>query len=314
MKIDLNKNLGNNDFKSEVILNKWWIHYNFDISDWNYFKYWKTLEEFRKYLLWVKLSFNDRIDNIPRCLFFDNIPKYNLNQNNIYIKLKKCNNCLFFNECKWISIFFIKIYWENILNPIMYLDLERNIDNDLITYLPFYNYSNWTGNPPKINHYRFIYKFLLNKSVDSKILEIGCFIWLFVDFILKKGFKNIIWLDSDIDSVEIWISWWNLPIFLFDVYKQSILDNFWNFDIVMMLGVLHNDYNIDDYNTSILNYSLNIINNVYISLQIGGYFIFTTHVFSIDLKILEDIWFEVEDYFMEEWSNWVYYYFLKKWR
>lgn len=317
MKTDLNNKLWNKSFKSEVYIKKKWKDYYIEIDNNNYYKYWKTHLDFLIYLNSLSLNYNDQLYNIPKCLYFDNKPKYKIYEDvykNLYTKIDVCKKCIFYRWCKWINIFFLKLYWMNILKPVIHLSLDNIIDNKFLNYNPFIDYKTWNWNPPKINHYKKIFKFLYSFDKNLKIIEIGCFIWLFVDFLIKEWYKNIIWLDSNKDVIKIWFEHWKLPVYHFDAYKEDILLRYGKQDLYIMFWVFHNDYSISDYDISILDYCIWIIKNIYKSLNIGGYFIFTTHVFYLEKDILIDLWFDIIESFYEEESNWVYYYFLKKWR
>ncbi len=96
--------------------------------------FWKTSKEFIKNINTIKLEKWDELVNIPKCIKLDNgkyenyldlqktknLEEYTKNYiNNLYrIKSLRCKKCIYFKDCKWIHINFIRTYGFKILKPI----------------------------------------------------------------------------------------------------------------------------------------------------------------------------------------------------
>lgn len=95
-----------------------------------YEKYWKTKDDFKKYLS----NINKPIINLPKCLGWSwiyetyndikeehTIEDYTYKYiSNLYRKKSlRCKKCVYNSECEWIHINFIRSYWFDIFNPIL---------------------------------------------------------------------------------------------------------------------------------------------------------------------------------------------------
>ncbi len=115
----------NNQKKDYIIVN--WEEFPSQV----YEKYWETWEDFKNYLKSLKKD----IINIPKCLWWtwvyqnynDLIRKRTLEDytskyiKNLYRKKSlRCENCKYYNNCEWIHLNFIRSYWFDILEPILW--------------------------------------------------------------------------------------------------------------------------------------------------------------------------------------------------
>jgi len=239
-------------------------------------KFWKSLE----YILSLKEEYN--------LLLKDN-----------FIKLREyLNNLMKYNLNVWSNTFKSEIYkWKDFI----FLD----------DYKPF-SYPKMNSNiPQKINHYKFVKDYLKKFDKESKILEIGCFIWLFIDFLIKSWFKNITWIEKKEKYVFIWRKYWNLPIYEWDIYNDN-LSIYWDNDILIMLWVLHNDHWENEYNDKILSFSLKILNNCRKLLKNEWILIFSTHMFFLEKKYIEKLGYILLSFYLDNKKNKVYNYIIKK--
>lgn len=294
-----------------------WVFFDFN----NPYLYWKTERDFLLYLNSIHLDYKEVICNIPRCLYFYNEPiyvqrKYVNGYKIIFTKTKKCQNCIFNADCKWIDALFLKIYGKSILRPIKRLTFEEFIWNLFIQYEPYHDFQQWSWTPPKIDHYKHVYRYLEQEEYtkDTSILEIGCYLGLFVDFLQKQWFTKVMWVDSDKTTINLVKEKSQLPLYTFDVFTNDISENIGKMDVIIMLWVFHNDYDEWTYDTTILSYCIKILENIHNALHSGGICIFSSHMFEIHKNEIEGLGFILIDSYLEEGSYQVYNYVIKKWR
>jgi len=124
-----------NDFIDNQDKKKIDIKWDYYILEWEEFpsdvynKFWENKEDFINYLNNKK----EKLINVPKCLWWtwifqtyndikdklsieDYTSKY---INNLYRKKSlRCKKCMYYKNCEWIHINFIRSYWFEILNPI----------------------------------------------------------------------------------------------------------------------------------------------------------------------------------------------------
>lgn len=298
-----------------------------------YSVFWKNDILFRKKINSLSLDDKHILMNVPKCIRISNNnlnylkkEKYPSFDNYFfeYSQAESCKKCVYFSKCKWIHASFIKAYWEKLLQPIMDLSSSIRALEYISSYVNYYSLENlnkvfnnsleekiFPNNPPKVDHYFFVLDYILsNFKPEIKILEFWSFLGLFVDLLLKIWYKNILWIDNIDEYTKLWKMYW-LPVKKADIYYDHNF-NFDNVDLIIMIWVLHNDYPGGAYwDITIENYCYTILKNCFQVLKKGWIMIFTTSLFELDQKEIQKIGFSIKDFFLEKWSQWLFYYTVK---
>jgi len=105
-----------------------------------------------------------------------------------------------------------------------------------------------TGSPLNLENYDYVTAYILDNypirtgQPQPSILDIGCFVGLFVDFLKKLGYSNVFGIDNSEAFVKA-AKKIGINIKLGDARNLSNFFNERSFDFVSCIQMIHNDYN-----------------------------------------------------------------------
>lgn len=136
-----------------------------------------------------------------------------------------------------------------------------------------------TESPISLENYSYAYYYLskkFQKSSNLKILDMGCFVGLFVDFLQKQGYPKTYGIDSSKKFIAAGRKLKIKGLLFADARFASQKFEKGFFDIIFSVQMIHNDYSrpIPEIHDLVLA----VFNEAYLLLNSGGIFFLNTYV------------------------------------
>lgn len=163
-----------------------------------------------------------------------------------------------------------------------------------------------TGSPLNLDNYDYAALFLSKKypkEQQPKILDVGCFIGLFVDFLRREGYDSVFGAENSIKFVE---AAGKIGIKIGHVDARSLSVHFEKnyFDIIFCIRMIHNDDNRPSVEVN--RFIIEVFYEAYKVLKENGTF-FVSSTIPLPLGMIDRIGFShIRPSFSEKTKNYIF--------
>lgn len=219
-----------------------------------YEKYGNNKQEFMSFLS-SKASLHDKLINVPKCLwgsweyqtYQDIAGSTSLKDyTQCYIsdlyrkKSSRCKVCKYDKRCKWIHINFIRSYGFSLLHPILQENSSQKLKSINTVLNKKFPWENLYKSNFSLWHYGRFFDFIKRYiSLDDSILEVGCYSWEAVAYLISEWYKHTQWIDKNLDSIDDWKAKW-IPIMHWDITEIDNKDFRKRYELIFLVNVIPN--------------------------------------------------------------------------
>ncbi|MDD4530422.1 MAG: radical SAM protein [Candidatus Gracilibacteria bacterium] len=159
----------------------------------------------------------------------------NMLENNNFPLIKQFKNIFIKNNINKISPFLLNSY-------VPYFDKSEQNKN---------NFFKESGVPISISHYDNVFRYLIKNYFGNekvKILEIGCYTGMFLDFLKKDHFTYLIGIDKNNNSIDFSRKYLDF-VYNIDITNKNDICSLKKFDFILLVNVLHQEIKEPDLNS-----------------------------------------------------------------